>query len=216
MDAKLSARELKTAQTKDAIIESARDLFERRGFEATTLEQIAAGAGVHRQTVLRHFETKEEIALSIRITSFDSFVAALNDPSREISVIECWRNHIRVSAESVAKRRSLSRYHNFIRSDPRLFGRWLMLEVKFEEELERALAAEAGTDPFDDFEGQMVAALLVAGNRRVAGEIFASGAMEKLAQACLAVVDCTAARFAERLSKRAPAAFIRQAGAHSG
>jgi len=204
MHANSSARELKTAQTRSAIIESARDLFERRGFEATTLEQIAVGAGVHRQTVLRHFETKEEIALSIRIASFDAFVAALNDPDRQISVIECWRNHIQISAEGVAKRRSLSRYHHFIRSDPRLFGRWLMLEVQFEEELERALAEEAGTDPFDDFEGQMVAALLVAGNRRVAGEIFASGAMEKLAPACLAVVDCTAARFAERLSRRAP------------
>jgi AcrR family transcriptional regulator len=40
---------------------SALELFERQGFEATTMEAIAAGAGVSRPTVFNHFAHKEDL-----------------------------------------------------------------------------------------------------------------------------------------------------------
>jgi len=39
------------------------ELFERQGFERTTIDQIAAAAGISRRSFFRYFETKEDVAL---------------------------------------------------------------------------------------------------------------------------------------------------------
>src|SRR5689334_88066 len=47
--------------TKAAIVESTRDLMERQDYEATTMKQIAVGAGVAVQTVYKHYGSKPAI-----------------------------------------------------------------------------------------------------------------------------------------------------------
>lgn len=47
--------------TKAAIVEAARDLMVEYGYETTTMEQIAARAGVAVQTVYKHFGSKPAI-----------------------------------------------------------------------------------------------------------------------------------------------------------
>jgi AcrR family transcriptional regulator len=44
--------------TRQAILEAAQRLFERRGYPATTMEQVAAEAGVALKTVYLAFATK--------------------------------------------------------------------------------------------------------------------------------------------------------------
>lgn len=44
-----------------AILKAARKLFSARGFDATSMDEIAAGAGVAKGAVYHHFESKEEI-----------------------------------------------------------------------------------------------------------------------------------------------------------
>ena len=46
------------------MLEAALDLFERQGYEATTVEAVASAAGVSHMTVFRHFPTKEALLLS--------------------------------------------------------------------------------------------------------------------------------------------------------
>ncbi|MGW6724553.1 TetR family transcriptional regulator [Nocardia sp. NPDC055029] len=57
-------RERKKLQTKAAIIEVGLRLCETQGFDATTVEQIAAGADVSPRTVNRYFPLKEDIVLA--------------------------------------------------------------------------------------------------------------------------------------------------------
>src|SRR6516165_1565282 len=46
---------------RDAIWTAAIDLFAEKGFEETTIDDIAAAAGTSRRTFFRHFESKRDL-----------------------------------------------------------------------------------------------------------------------------------------------------------
>ena len=47
--------------TKQEILEAALDLFSTRGFEATSVSQIAEAVGIRKASLYSHFESKQEI-----------------------------------------------------------------------------------------------------------------------------------------------------------
>jgi len=53
----------RSARTRARLQECALDLASRQGFEATTVAQVAAAAGVTPMTFFRHFATKEDVIL---------------------------------------------------------------------------------------------------------------------------------------------------------
>jgi AcrR family transcriptional regulator len=66
-------RERKKARTRQRLQEQALRLFVERGYEATTVEQIASAAGVSHMTFFRYFPTKEDAVLS---DSYDPMLVA--------------------------------------------------------------------------------------------------------------------------------------------
>lgn len=55
------SREQQKELTMEGIRSAALDLFERDGFEATTVDAIAAAAGIGRRTFFRYFPVKEAV-----------------------------------------------------------------------------------------------------------------------------------------------------------
>jgi AcrR family transcriptional regulator len=64
MDDQLGLRERKKQQTWGLIAQTARSLFQERGFDAVTVADIARAADVSRKTVFNYFPTKEDLFYS--------------------------------------------------------------------------------------------------------------------------------------------------------
>lgn len=66
----MTIRERQKQLTREVISDTARHLFMERGFDAVSVAQIAAAAGVSEKTVYNHFPTKEDLFYS-RMESFE-------------------------------------------------------------------------------------------------------------------------------------------------
>jgi AcrR family transcriptional regulator len=67
-------RQRKKNATRERLRASALRLFREQGYDATTVEQIAAAAGVSHMTFFRYFPAKEDVALS---DSYDPLLVGL-------------------------------------------------------------------------------------------------------------------------------------------
>ncbi|QVN04100.1 TetR/AcrR family transcriptional regulator [Pseudomonas rhodesiae] len=78
-------RERQKVERRQAISKAAIELFERQGFQNTTIEQIANQAGVSAPTVFKYFGNKQEIILEIL---HDADQRAIKDARSQMPDIE--------------------------------------------------------------------------------------------------------------------------------
>jgi AcrR family transcriptional regulator len=198
MDENLGLRARKKIQTRRIILKSADELFHEKGFAATTLDEIAAKAGVHRQTVLRYFGSKEAIALAFRQVALHHFKKGLHDPKRAVGVLEYWRNFIEASTAEVARRGDMLRYAKLVESEPALMAASLAIHMQYEEVIATALSLEAGEDPESDLYSRLLATFLVNANFSVARMVLNGGSLEGYVKTAVSVVDFAIQKFPPR------------------
>ena len=76
-DRPVGLRERKKAKTRNAIQHEAMKLFRERGYEGTTVEDIAVAAEISSTTFFRYFPSKEDVVLGDDYDSvlLEAFVA---------------------------------------------------------------------------------------------------------------------------------------------
>lgn len=65
------------APTRERILDAALTSFGTRGYEATSLDALAAGLGVTKQTILHHFGSKERLLDAVTDRSAEELAEAL-------------------------------------------------------------------------------------------------------------------------------------------
>ena len=64
MKTEVSLREMKKRETRDLLRSSALKLFKERGYAQTSVDDVAAAAGVSRTTFFRYFPSKEDVVFA--------------------------------------------------------------------------------------------------------------------------------------------------------
>ncbi|WP_440581089.1 ScbR family autoregulator-binding transcription factor [Streptomyces sp. PT19] len=83
------ARQLRAEQTRATIVRAAADLFDRYGYESTSLSEIVAHAGVTKGALYFHFAAKEDLAHAIlEMQSFTFHRLAKDLDGRDYSSLE--------------------------------------------------------------------------------------------------------------------------------
>jgi AcrR family transcriptional regulator len=159
-------RERKKQKTRDAIQREAMRLFQEQGYEATTIEQIAAAVDISPSTFFNYFPTKEDVVF--------------NDPYDPM-LISMFRARPRDESLGIAVRRTIveglatafQHDREIILGRARLMMGVPALRARIWEELERSqvllctvIAERIGCDP-DDFELRVTTMMMM-------GAIFAA------------------------------------------
>ena len=129
-----SLRDRRKRRTAEAIVAAALELFAERGFERTTIEQIAAAADISRRTFFRYFADKEELFFAEDERLLEVVEATLDAAPAGEPVLELARRATRaLAAHSVADpERRLAR-ERLIAATPALQARRLAKNLRWEQ-----------------------------------------------------------------------------------
>jgi AcrR family transcriptional regulator len=84
-------RERKKQQTRDEIARAALKLFTKRGFDAVTVAEVAAAAGVSEKTVFNYFPAKEDLVFPEGQERWHDLVRSIRERPPGASVVEPFR-----------------------------------------------------------------------------------------------------------------------------
>lgn len=167
-------RERKKLRTRQALIDAAFALFARKGFDATTVEEIAEAVEVSSRTFFRYFPSKEDVVLTVAEDQYGLFVAAFEARPPEEPVLTalgealaetlhaCEHGLGGISTEQFECLQQLTL------DSPSLFASTLEHATAKQKDLTLRLAARMGVDPAKDFRPHLIASIATCGMRGAA------------------------------------------------
>jgi AcrR family transcriptional regulator len=151
-------RERKKQKTRDAIIKVALELFAERGYEQTTIAEIAEAAEVSPRTIFAYFPSKEDILFCDVPEIQERFARALEHRAEGVTALDALRDIIAESLDlgpnELLRKRIVAHDETLRRSER-------ARQAPFEQLMVEAIAKDLGAGP-DDIRPQMVSAALVA------------------------------------------------------
>ncbi|MGA5821009.1 TetR/AcrR family transcriptional regulator [Kitasatospora sp. NPDC094028] len=177
-------RELNKRRTREAISHAATRLFIDRGFDRTTIAEVAAAAGVAKMTVTNHFPRKEDLLFDLHEELAGRLARTVADRAPGESALAALRRDCLAALDRHDARLGFAEqaFARTVADSPALLARLRELheqgETALAEALAGALAEPAHSAPADDaattvdFESRVAAALLAAVDRAVFAEVF--------------------------------------------
>jgi AcrR family transcriptional regulator len=153
-----SLRERKRTRTREALIEAAADLFERRGYDGTTIADIAAAADISARSFFSYFASKEDVLFpdgDARVRAALTAIDERRPEERPTEILLRALNELGDAGGDLVGRMAALRLR-FIRSVPSVRGRGLQLQHDAQVEIADRLHAA-----FPDELGEVEAAALV-------------------------------------------------------
>jgi AcrR family transcriptional regulator len=155
-------RERKKQQTREAIHRAAMRLFAERGFEATTIADIAAAADIAPRTFFSYFASKEEAVFPKFEMAFADFDRALSERPPGTTALAALREWIVQAAEKYMGDIDAARLEARLRREsPAVAACDLQHARRFERRLAEAVGEDFGEPP-DALQPRLVAAAAMA------------------------------------------------------
>jgi AcrR family transcriptional regulator len=151
--------------TRRALQTAALELAEAQGIATTTIDQIAARAGVSRRTFFRYFASKEDAAIGDHTERFNSMATLLDAPRGNHSAVEHCLACAQAVLEPVWSDAELYRKrYRTIRSDPLLRDQTRITDAEFEALVVAAVRSDFARDHADVHARMFAAAGMAAVN----------------------------------------------------
>ncbi|MEV6651018.1 TetR family transcriptional regulator [Streptomyces sp. NPDC051219] len=174
-------RELKKQRTRVALLRVALELFTTKGYEQTTVDEIADAVEVSQRTFFRYFANKEEAAFAVQDLVESHFYASLFERPHTESPFEAMRNAVLSSWETIGEAIAEvvpvelhMRTYQLIESTPALLAVPLRRSTELEEKIARLIAEREGLD-VDTDPRPRVAVAAFSGVMRVTGRLRGQG-----------------------------------------
>jgi AcrR family transcriptional regulator len=155
-------RERKKQQTREAIHRAAMKLFAERGFDATTIADIAAAADISPRTFFSYFPSKEEAVFAKFEPAFESFDRAMRERPPGTDALVAMREWILgMATEFTGDIEAAKLEARLRRESPAVAACDLRHMRQFERRLAEAVGEDLG-EPADALRPRLVAAAAVA------------------------------------------------------
>lgn len=159
-------REQKREETRRRLTRAAQRLFAEQGFDRTSVDEIAAAAGVSRRTFFHYFESKEDVILSRHAEFERTLLDAIRAAPPETPLLAVAEQAV-IAALSSFDAEEARLIEQLKRDTPAFGARDHGKYERLERAIAGALAERAGASP-DDLRTRLNA-MLVTGVLRVGG-----------------------------------------------
>jgi AcrR family transcriptional regulator len=136
-------RDRKKERTRQALVDAATDLFERRGYDQTTVADIAAAADIGTRTFFSYFASKEELLFpetDTRVKAAEDAIAARRPADRPADVLlRALQDVSETSADMTGRLAALRT--RLIQTVPAVRGRALQIQLDAQRDIARRLHA---------------------------------------------------------------------------
>jgi AcrR family transcriptional regulator len=168
-------RERKKQHTRDALVDAAFDLFAQKGFDATTVDEIADAVMVSSRTFFRYFQSKDDVAVGAIDEIYTAVFAAFERRPADEPVLTALRAAMvsvleqAEAGEAFLAPRRLVCLAELMITSPSLSAASLELCTKRLDEMSAAVGRRMGVDPRADPRPTLVAAVAMSAVQTATG-----------------------------------------------
>ena len=163
-----SLQSRKQQLVRDAIYDAAIELFAAKGFDETTVEEVAAAAGISRRSFFRYFESKDDLLAQNVVNYGKALVAGVEACPASFSSIEVVRATVVAGAKYAATQPRTRQTIEIAAKSASARQAHQSRLIEVEDSLAHAFAARTRNEPKEGMKPRLLASLtLLIMNRAI-------------------------------------------------